>query len=494
MNWSEINTVMPLVSIVESSWPYLVTLITLAVMLTTAIHILLKKKDTRSATGWLGLVWFAPVLGVCLYWLLGVNRIQRRAKTRYASRLIVDLPDEVSAVSVSYVEDSFGRNNAGMTMLCRLTDRLTRQPLMSGNSITPLVNGDQAYPLMLDAIEKAKNSIAICSYIFDNDPWGNTFRLSLKEARSRGVEVRVLVDGVGARYSLPPMPWRLRKDGIPVACFMQTILPWRFRYLNLRNHRKILVVDGRDGFSGGMNIRAGNFLAHNPRHPVQDIHFHIQGPVVAEMQKVFVEDWAFTTEEMLSGEKWFPALAEVGSGVARGVADGPDEDFNKLRMVILGALSSAHTSICIATPYFLPDNELISGLCIAALRGVDVQILLPAQPNLRMVKWAAEEGLADLVAAGCKVYMSCPPFDHSKIFIVDHAWVLLGSANWDARSLALNFEFNLECYDLELAAAIGDIFDLKLRAAQEVSLGTLMSKNLAVAMRNKLFRLFSPYL
>ncbi|MBU0681620.1 MAG: cardiolipin synthase [Proteobacteria bacterium] len=475
-------------------WPYLLTMVGLAITLATAVHILLQKKDTRSATGWLGLVWFSPLFGVGLYWLLGVNRIKRRAKTRYASREIVPLPDESSAVSASYVEECICKGESGLAMLCRLTEKVTRQPLMRGNTIVPLVNGDQAYPLMLAQIKKAKHSISLCSYIFANDRWGNTFREALHEARKSGVEVRVLVDGVGARYSLPPITWRLRKDGIPAACFMQTLLPWRFRYLNLRNHRKLLVIDGKTGFTGGMNIQDGNVLDQQPRSPIQDIHFHIKGPVVAALQKIFAEDWAFTTGEKLCGEAWFPHIAQGGAGVARGIADGPDEDFDKIHMVILGALASARKTIQIATPYFLPESGLVTGLRIAALRGVDVQILLPSEPNLRMVKWASDAGLDELLDAGCKVYKSAAPFDHSKMMIVDQAWVLMGSANWDTRSLALNFEFNVECYDRELASSLQQIFDRKVSAAKQVLLDELMSRNLASKMRNKLFRLFLPYL
>ncbi|MDR9502104.1 MAG: phospholipase D-like domain-containing protein [Desulfurivibrionaceae bacterium] len=479
---------------VEAMWPYLLTLLGLAVILTTAAHILLKKKDTRSATGWLGLVWFSPLLGVVLYWFFGVNRIRRRAKTRYASRATVPLQEAGSVVSASQVEGLSCTAANGLAMLCRMTEKVTRQPLMRGNSLVPLVNGDQAYPLMLARIKAARHSISLCSYIFANDQWGNRFRTALKEAQDAGVEVRVLLDGVGARYSLPPITWRLRRDNIPVACFMQTMLPWRFQYLNLRNHRKFLVVDGRSGFTGGMNIQAGHVLEPPPGHPIADLHFQIEGPVVAQLQKIFAEDWAFTTGEKLTGERWFPPLAEVGEGLARGIADGPDEDFDQIRLVIMGALATARRSVQIVTPYFLPDTELLSALCVAALRGIDVQIVVPAQPNLRMVKWAAGVGLEEVLAAGCKVFMSPPPFDHSKLMVVDGAWVLLGSANWDARSLALNFEFNMECYDLELAGALQKICARKIGAAKPLLPAQAGAGNLLTLMRNRFCRLFLPYL
>ena len=479
----------------NTTWPYLVTLATFCVILATAVHILLKKRNTRAAAGWLGLVWFAPVLGVCLYWMFGVNRIKRRARLRLADKQIVPLPDKEAVVSPSFIEQLSGcMEKNGLVQLSRMTEKLTRQPLIQGNKVTPLVNGDQAFPSMLSCIAEAQHSITFCSYIFDNDSWGSRFKVALRDAKDRGVEVKVLIDGVGARYSFRPMTRRLRREGLDAAEFMRTILPWHFQYFNLRNHRKILVIDGSVGFTGGMNIRDGNCLADNPSHPVQDLHFQIEGPVVVELQRSFAQDWSFTTREILEGGKWYPHLITRGNGVARGISDGPDEDFDKLRMVILAALATAQESIRIVTPYFLPDAELVSALRIAALRGLEVEILLPANSNLRMVKWASDAGLEELLRQGCRIFLTRPPFDHSKIMVVDHSWVLLGSANWDSRSLALNFEFNMECYDFQLAEKVETIMQEKKSTALELTLEEVLSRNILVKLRNRFFRLFSPYL
>src|SRR5210317_812983 len=190
----------------NTTWPYLATLITFCIILGTAIHILLQKQNTRAAAGWLGLVWFAPVLGVCLYWMFGVNRIKRRAKLRLAEKQTVLLPDKEAAVSPVFIEQMFGSvDKNGLAQLSRMTEKLTRQPLMQGNKITPLVNGDEAFPCMLSCIEEAQHSITFCSYIFDNDSWGTRFKAALRDAKKREVEVKVLIDGVGARYSFPPI-------------------------------------------------------------------------------------------------------------------------------------------------------------------------------------------------------------------------------------------------------------------------------------------------
>ena len=479
----------------DATWPYLITLVTFCVILATAVHILYKKRNTRAAAGWLGLVWFAPILGVCLYWLFGVNRIKRRAKHRLADKQTVLLPNKEAAVSPVFIEQLFGSvDNNGLVQLSRMTEKLTRQPLIQGNKITPLVNGDEAFPCMLSCIGEAKHSITFCNYIFDNDSWGIRFKAALRDANKRGVDVKVLIDGVGARYSFRPITRGLRKEGVDAAEFMRPIMPWHVHYFNLRNHRKILVIDGKVGFTGGMNIRDGNCLSDKPAHPVQDLHFRIEGPVVAELQRSFAEDWSFTTRERLEGEKWYPHLAPQGNGIARGITDGPDEDFDKLRMILLAALATAQASIRIITPYFLPDAELISALRIAALRGLEVEILLPASSNLRMVKWASDAGLEELLRQGCRIYMSQPPFDHSKLMVVDHSWVLLGSANWDSRSLALNFEFNMECYDFQLAEKVEKILQEKKSTARELTLEEVLSRNILLKLRNRFFRLFSPYL
>ena len=486
---------MNILKLLNTTWPYLATLVTFCATIATAVHILYRKRNTRAAAGWLGLVWFAPILGVCLYWMFGVNRIKRRARLLLAEKQTVLLPDKEAAVSPFFIEQMYGSvDKNGLVQLSRMTEKLTRQPLIQGNRITPLVNGDETFPCMLSCIAAAQHTITFCSYIFDNDSWGRRFRAALRDAKKRGVDVKVIIDGVGARYSFPPITRGLRRDGLDAVEFMRTILPWRFQYFNLRNHRKILVIDGRIGFTGGMNIRDGNCLGDNPSHPVQDLHFQIEGPVVAEMQRSFAEDWSFTTGGILEGEKWYPHLVPQGNGVARGISDGPDEDFDKLRMVLLAALAAAQVSIRISTPYFLPDAELVSSLRIAALRGLEVEILLPASSNLRMVKWASDDGLEELLSQGCRIFMTPPPFDHSKIMVVDHAWVLLGSANWDSRSLALNFEFNMECYDFQLADKVETILQEKKSTASELTLEEVLSINIFVKLRNRFFRLFSPYL
>ncbi|HZL44030.1 MAG TPA: phospholipase D-like domain-containing protein, partial [Verrucomicrobiae bacterium] len=243
-----------------------------------------------------------------------------------------------------------------------------------------------------------------------------------------------------------------------------------------------------------MNIRVGHWLSKNPSSPVQDLQFRIEGPVVAQLQEVFTDDWLFTTGESLRGETWFPPLESQGPVISRGIADGPDEDMDKLRWTILAALASARETIRILTPYFLPDPSIISALNVAALRGVEVDILLPARNNLRVVHWASEAQWWQVLENGCRLWLAPPPFDHSKLLVVDDCWTFVGSANWDPRSLRLNFEFNVESYDAQLAARLAALFDAKRSQARRIRLQDVDARSFPVRLRDGIARLLTPFL
>jgi len=471
-------------------WPHLAAGFDFLAALLASVHALLHKRDSRAATLWLGVIWLMPLFGPLLYLALGVNRIRRRA-----------LELGVHSTAQSRIPRNLGdREHEGaehLKHLARVVSRVVTRPLTSGNLVQPLVNGDEAFPVMLESIKLAHKSISLCSYIFDNDRSGRQFADALGEAVKRGVAVRVLIDAAGTRYSWPAITHRLKALGVPYARFLPASLltPWRVATVNLRNHRKILVVDGHTAFTGGMNIRHGNVLAAHPKSPVQDLHFRVEGPVVTQLQDAFANDWAFTTHEVLDGDVWFPALPSHHRGVvARVITDGPDADFEKLRWTLLAALAEAQTSVQIITPYFLPDNALVTALNLAALRGVSVDIVLPGKSNLPYVHWASRALWWQVLAHGCHIWLTPPPFDHSKLMVVDRHWVLLGSSNWDARSLRLNFELNLETYGRELAHALAAFLERKLHGAHEVTLAEVDRRGIPGKLRDAAARLFSPFL
>jgi cardiolipin synthase len=462
----------------------------LVALLATA-HIVLTKRNVQARAGWVAVVWFVPFIGTLLYLFLGINRIRRRAVAlhRRVSIPLIPLEAQVVPVSGGHLPDSLRAIN-------RVINQVTRRPLLAGNRVTVLGDGPQACAAMIDAIHAAQQSVTLCTYIFDNDEVGSRFVEALTAACARGVAVRVLIDAVGLRYSwFNPVDERLAAAGVRVARFLPPrFLPWHLPYANLRNHRKILVIDGVTGFTGGMNIRAG--YLRPLRHPeaIIDLHFQLEGPVVAQLQRSFQEDWLFVSGELLVGQEWFPVLAAVGETLARGISDGPDEDFDRLFWAYLAGIQGAQRSLHILTPYFLPEPEIVSALNGAAMRGIDVNIILPEHSNLPPVDWATAGILDDLIAHGCRVWLTPPPFDHGKLFLVDDAWALIGSGNWDPRSLKLNFEFAVECYDPALGRRLRYVIGDRLAAARELTLDELHARPFLVRLRDGLAGLFTPYL
>lgn len=468
--------------------------LTILVTLIASAHVVLYKRDSRAAVAWVGLIWVAPVLGPLFYIFFGINRIRRRAeRLRSGIEPIID-PETIYRGEGGRFEDLKGPGAPDPDPMQKLTETIVGRPLTQGNAVAPLVNGDETYPAMLAAIDEAKDFIVLSSFIFDNDGVGRKFREAFARAVGRGVEVRVLIDAVGARYSFPSIIGPLRRSGVTVSRFIPALRPRRIPYVNLRIHRKIMVVDGEVGFTGGINIRSGHVLAEKPKSPIQDLHFRIEGPVVTDLMAIFAEDWAFCNGERLEDARWFPPQGSRGPVAARGIVDGPDEDFEKLRFVILAALAYARSSIRIVTPYFVPDSGLITSLVVAAMRGVQVDILLPEKNNQRIAKWASTALQWQLLERGCRIFMSPPPFDHTKLMLVDDRWALIGSANWDARSLRLNFEFNVECYDEGLAGVLGEFLRKKITVARPVSLEEVEGRSIPIRLRDGVARLFTPYL
>lgn len=448
------------------------------------VHVLLYKRETNTSAAWIGLAWLAPILGSVLYLLLGINRVRRRAMSLRGSRS-------------TDITGTFGkpvRRDDPLEHLERAGYRITNRPAERGNSVSILRSGDEAYPVMVAAIEESRRSVVLSSYIFRADAAGMKFIDALVRAAKRGVEVRVLIDGIGAGYFVSPTYGLLRRARVPVARFMHSSLPWRMPFLNLRSHKKILAVDGRVAFAGGLNIGGENVNREHPAHPVIDTHFRFEGPVVAQLMDVFADDWAFTTREQLAGERWYPELKSVpgGQSVARVVTSGPDQDLEKIEFVILEAIACARSSVKVMTPYFLPDERIMTGLSLAAFRGVEVDVVLPEHSNHPTLDWGSRAQIGPLLAAGCRLWTHPAPFDHSKLMTVDNTWCLVGSSNWDVRSFRLNFELDLEVYDPALAAQVNAL--ICAQQGRRILPQQLNERSLPERIRDGAARLMLPYL
>lgn len=472
---------------------WVVTAVAAVLGLVTAAHALLNKRDPRAAVGWMALCLVVPFVGPLTYLILGVNRIRTRGRKIGRRRR------PLAASTAHTVRDDGSSANRGPSVpeayseLAKISSAVSRRPLVGGNHVVPLVNGEQAYPPMLDAIRNARERVWVETYIFETNPIGMEFVDALVDAHRRGVDVRVLVDGLGERYARPRVTRLLRKHGVPAKRFLPPrLFPPQF-HINLRTHRKALVVDGEIAFTGGMNI-GGRHLVDDPDNdiPTQDIHFELRGPVIHQLEQLFLEDWCFTTGEPA------PDIGEppppVGDMLCRTVAAGPNEDFERITAILVGAVSAARKCVYIVTPYFLPPRELISALQAASLRGVDVEIILPGENNLPYVEWAATNGLWELLQRGVRVFFQPPPFAHTKLFVVDDHYLQFGSANLDPRSLRLNFELVVELFSPDVGRIAGDHFRALRDRSRETSLSEVDERSLPVRLRDAFCWLFTPYL
>jgi cardiolipin synthase len=475
-------------------WPHIIFVISGVAATVAAIHAAMTKKDVRAATGWVAVILFSPLFGALIYAIAGINRIhkarvtQQRTGTDYSE-------DVIEHVLVRDVTAYCGPQFSGLKTL---GDHISDFNLLGCNAIKLLSGGDETYPAMLAEIEQAQYSIAMQSYIFDSDAIGTKIAQALIDAKNRGVEVRVLIDAVGSRYSHPPITKMLIKAGVKTALFLRPAIGLKLVYANLRSHRKLLVVDGFHGLTGGMNIRE-SFLTEIAKEQVtRDTHFKVSGPIAHQLMINFAMDWQFTTQEKLLGELWFPKRGVIDfpeAGVPlRCVVSGPDNSLGNNQKLIMGALSLAQKHVRIQSPYFLPDQSLIAVLATTARRGVQVDIVIPGANNLKLVDAAMSAQLDQLLSTGCRIWRSTGNFDHSKLLTIDGMWSYVGSSNLDPRSLRLNFELDLEVYDKTLAAQLDQRIDAVIAKAVRVTLQALEKDPFLIRLRNKIVWLASPYL
>jgi cardiolipin synthase len=482
--------------ILSAYWPHILGFVSLALTVVAASHAAMTKDEVRAAIGWVGVIVLSPIIGPLVYAVGGINRIRRASivSQRRHSFGVGSLAQNFE-VSNAEVAGDVGRRFAALKTL---GDKATRRHLKTGNAITVLRTGDEAYAAMIAAIAAAERSVILETYIFDRDPLGLRVADALIAAHERGVAVRVVIDAVGARYSVPSIVGYLQKGGVPVDVFNgNIIIGLRLPYANLRTHRKLLIVDGRIAFAGGMNIRQGFTTEFAGEAAAHDTHFRVEGPVVEDLFGVAAEDWRFASDEELAGDVWAitPQTATQGPTVLmRAVASGPDASLETNHKLLIGAFSVARESIRIMSPYFLPDRELISALVTAARRGVAIDIVVPDVNNLVLVDRAMRAQFDQVLKDGCRIWRATGSFDHSKLLAIDGTWVYVGSSNLDARSLRLNFEIDLEVLDEGFARGIEQRIDAAITRARPVTLKELRARPFPLRLLDRMLWLCSPYL
>lgn len=461
---------------------YLLSLLSFYLVVTVAagVHVLLYKRDSRAALGWLGLIFLFPIAGAVLYVLFGVNRVHRKArrdtfKVEPEGFWHLDERTPVKEASI---------RNVGFSV--------TGSEPNPGNTVSSLYNGEQAFPPMLEAIGSAKSEVLLSTYIFDNDETGLKFIDALAEAKRRGVQISVLVDDVGIRYCFPTIIRQLKAHKLPFKRFMRLSLIPPSLSLNLRTHRKLLIVDREIAFAGGMNIGDRQLLDGTSPHRASDLHFRIEGPVIASLVDLFEEDWCYSGGQPL--QKLPSSTTGEGPSACRLISDGPDETLDSLQLGIMGVISRASRRVWIMTPYFLPDRKMMACLQAASLAGVDIRVMIPMENNWPLVQWALQHNMAELLSTGVEIMQRPPPFAHSKCLLVDDDYTLVGSSNLDPRSLRLNFELGIEVFDRALNEELSTHFSTTQQDCIPFTNDGLNERKTLSRLRDATSALFAPYL
>lgn len=457
----------------------------LVLSLVASGHALLNKRDSRAAFGWIAVCMSLPLAGPLLYLIFGINRVNAKARRHY----VIKLPkDSEGAVP--------NPNGTRFRPLSTVGENVVGKGLISCDEALMLENGEALYPAMLDAISRAQHKVLLCTYLFDKDATGLQFVDALCAARERGVEVKVIIDGMGEWLGVGRIGPVLRKRGIDFTHFNPVTLWPLSLNMNLRSHRKLLIIDNSFAFTGGANIGNRHLAAcmDNP-YRVLDIHFRLRGRIVDELEWAFRRDWHYCkeTRELRPFSHTNPPRPDAPVW-SRLVLDGPNKSLDRLNDLILGVISAASTRVWIMTPYFLPALDIIGALIGAHLRGVDVQILLPGENNIKPAHWASRNILRHILDNDIAIHYQPPPFVHAKMLLIDNQYSLIGSANMDPRSLRLNYELAVELFSEPVNQQMATYFESRRALSRPITTDEIAKRPLLEQLRDSLAWLFSPYL
>ena len=439
-------------------------------------HLLGQRNKSPNATlAWLWAILLFPMVGGVAYFLLGSERVYRR-------RLKV-------------VRDFESRSHRpGMAVPCPHfaqvpeMERINGMPPTGGNQAELLGDGPSFFAALLRVIAEAEHHLHLEFYIWAADAAGCRVRDALVAAARRGVEVRVLLDEIGSLGTRRAFFGSLEEAGGHFSWF-HTFSPWRGRLnLNLRNHRKLVIADGVQALTGGMNI-ADDYWTGCKGPPYRDVHLLVVGPVVGQLAGVFAEDWYFASgEALLGGEAYYPAPWTGGDVEMQVVPGGPDNDLNEIQLSVLVMLQRCQRSLRLMTPYFAPEEAVLSAIQLAAMRGVAIELMVPARGDHLYLTHVTRSYYERLLPFGVRIYEYQPSLLHAKVGIIDGHSALCGSANFDVRSLRINFELNLVLYSPRLAAELDELFEVNLRDCEEVTLPSYAARPFRHRLMEVLFR------
>lgn len=454
--------------------------------------ILLEKRSPAATLAWIFGLIALPIAGFFIYFFLGPRRIRRRRLKRLRARDAVAHP-ELQARALSSHDPGTALD---ASQLVHLVEAVNKAPLGVATKSELLVDGAATYAAILEAIAGAREHVHVLYYILEPDETGRALRDALLERARAGVKVRVLVDAVGSARARRKSGFfaPLRQAGAEVGVFnpVGPAALWG-RVLNFRNHRKIVVVDGRVGFTGGINITNEENPAHSER-AWRDTHLRLEGPCVGQLQLVFLEDWCYALGSAPTDPSLFPPLPAEEGDLVQILDSGPDKEHETIKSAFFAAIGAAAARVWLSTPYFIPDEAMAFSLRSAALRGVDVRVLLPKQSDSRLVTAAGRSHYDDLLRSGVRIFEYQPRMLHAKTLLVDDWLAAVGTANFDNRSFRLNFEVTALVYGKKLAGALAATFEEDLKVAKHISTASRLRLPLADRLFEGGARVFSPLL
>ena len=460
------------------------------------IDILLDNRDPSSTVAWLMVLFILPIVGIFLYLYIGRNHRKKKTFIRKRSEdyIILNSLLREQFPFINYKEMFKKEFNDIRGKIIPLLLNNTGSPITVNNKVKVLQNGDATFTEIFNAIDNAKEHIHIEYFIIKDSQIGRKFQQALIKKAKEGLEIRLIYDAVGSIRLRKSFVKPLEDAGVQVKCFLPVALPFLGARLNYRNHRKILVVDGKVGFTGGINI-GDEYLGGDKKLGFwRDTHLKIEGEAVYVFQGIFLADWNFVSGETIDDFKYFPSQGYRGEKIVQIASSGPDSHWASIHQAYFSAINSARERIYITTPYLVPDDGILLALKTAALRGVDVRLLLPIKPDHRTVFWASKSHFKELLESGVRIYQYEKGFIHGKVFIVDNNFVSIGTANLDIRSFKLNFEVNAFIYDEEINCGLVRDFLEDLGASREVLLDEFKNRPIMHKIKESTARIFSPIL
>jgi cardiolipin synthase len=468
--------------------------------LVTLLWVLSSRKEPSSTVAWIFVIVLMPFLGPVFYYLFGYQHVSRPLSRKQRHRRWFQTTKANSQVdwtprdADSDAAEPYPEPDEEWSDFARLAQRYGASPITSGNRVEHYREGTPAFEAMLASIHNAREHIHLETFIFQPDSLGELFLDALTERARHGVQVRLLYDAMGSLHLKPKKLRDLELAGGRVSVFLP-INPLRRRIqVNMRNHRKLMIVDGNVGYIGGLNV-GDEYRSRVARFGYwRDTHLRIEGPAVSGLQQIFIEDWDFAAAENLSQQNYFPPQRRDGPHHLQIIGSGPDSTVKGIREVYFSAILQAQKRVWIATPYFVPDSGLLDALCLAAHRGVDVRLLGLHHPDKWVPLFAGRYYWDDVLRAGVKVYQYTKGMMHSKVMLVDGEWASVGSANLDNRSLHLNFEANCLLYSARLAMDLEMAFLEDLTTSVRLDRHIFPARPWASRLLDNACRLMSPVL